>query len=74
MKLNNFLCKLMKDLSPRHETGDVTIGLSVITYLGLITSLLCLTIFVFTYFTAKQVINVTLTSGADSGGERVGEL
>ena len=37
-------------------TGDAAVALSVITYVGLIISLLCLTLFIVTYLCEKYVI------------------
>ena len=47
-----------KDLSPKPVTGDVAVALSIITYVGLIVSLLCLTLFTATYLSEKYVILV----------------
>ena len=48
----------LKDLSPKPVTGDAAVALSVITYVGLIISLLCLTLFIVTYLCEKYAIYV----------------
>ena len=48
-----FTSMFCKDLSPKPVTGDAAVALSVITYVGLIISLLCLTLFIVTYLCEK---------------------
>ena len=46
-------CNFTQDLSPQTVTGEVAIALSVITYIGLIISVLCLIVFIITYLAVK---------------------
>ena len=59
-KLMIFTPMFCKDLSPKPVTGDAAVALSVITYVGLIISLLCLTLFIVTYLCEKYGIYIPL--------------